>query len=67
MPVEISKGEAGGGRSIDIRNHPRQQRMNVFSGPIAERNLKTLIRLKRFKYAQLGFDEHQQGMRYASA
>ena len=41
--------------------------MNILPGPIAERDLETLIGLERVKYTEFGFAEHQQGVRDDSA
>jgi hypothetical protein len=41
--------------------------MNILTGRVTERDLETLVRLERFKDAQLGFPKHQQGMRNVSA
>jgi hypothetical protein len=41
--------------------------MNGLPGPVAKRDLEALIGLERFEYSQLGFGNHQQGMRDTSA
>jgi hypothetical protein len=58
MPVKPGENKTGGGGAVDIRYQPRQQRMNMRTSPAAKRELKALIWLKPFKYAQLCLEKH---------
>src|ERR1017187_6853733 len=67
ISVKQGKGKPRRSRAVDVRNQPRNRRMNVVAGPLTERRLEALIGLERLQYAQFGLGEHQQGMRGASA
>ena len=62
----LGKGEASCRRAVDVGNKPGQEGVDILSGPVTKRNLKTLIGLKRFKCVQLGLPYHEESVRDAS-